>query len=323
MGKKVFITGASGCVGHYIVESLVANTDYELYLLVRDRQKLKVDITKRPGIHVIVGKMQDIAQYQDLLDTMHYVISTAAAWGGTEITFDTNFYKTLDLFNLLNPAVCERAIYFSTASIIDGHNQLLAAAAEIGTDYICSKYRCLKELENSRISDRLITVFPTLVFGGGEDKPYSHLSGGLKEVAGYLNLIRWVRGDGSFHFMHGSDIAQVITQLVTANDASLNWDLPDFEFPVRLVLGEPSLTINQAIAEACDFFKKPISRWSPYLNLSPWLMDVVIKLFKIQIGDWDRFCLKQRHFTYEVVCPETFGLRSQYPNLAALLTDIN
>jgi nucleoside-diphosphate-sugar epimerase len=95
MTKKAFITGASGCVGHYLVESLINKTDYELFLLVRDRQKLKVDINSRAGINVIEGTMQDLAQYQELLGTMHYVVSTAAAWGGTEVTFDTNLHKSL------------------------------------------------------------------------------------------------------------------------------------------------------------------------------------------------------------------------------------
>ncbi|AFY74088.1 NAD dependent epimerase/dehydratase family protein [Synechococcus sp. PCC 7502] len=323
MTKKVFITGASGCVGHYLVESLIHKTDYELYLLVRDRHKLKVDINVRAGINIVEGTMQDIETYRDLLGTMNYVISTAAAWGGTEVTFDTNLHKTVDLFAALNPAVCERAIYFSTASILDQDNQLLPSAGEIGTDYIRSKYACLEKLEHSAISDRLITVFPTLVFGGDGNKPYSHLSGGLKEVAGYINLIRWVKGDGSLHFIHGSDIAQIITQLITSDDCRLSWDLDDFNFPVRLVLGEPRLTVNQAIAEACAFFKKPIGRWSPQLNLTPWLVDIVIKLFKIQVAEWDRFCIKQRHFTYKVVSPETFGLKSNYPNIASLLAEIN
>ena len=53
MPKKVFITGASGCVGHYLIEELLAKTDYELYLLVRDRRKLQINLSDRPNVHVI------------------------------------------------------------------------------------------------------------------------------------------------------------------------------------------------------------------------------------------------------------------------------
>jgi nucleoside-diphosphate-sugar epimerase len=316
MPKRVFITGASGCVGHYLVELLIQQTDYELYLLVRDRAKLKLDLTTRSGIHVIEGAMEDIAVHKQLLSTMNYVVSTAAAWGGTEETLTVNLHKTLELFNYLDPSTCDRAIYFSTASILDQHNQILPEAETIGTDYIRSKYACLEKLENSRISDRLITVFPTLVFGGDHNKPYSHLSGGLKQVAGYINLIKWFKGDGSFHFIHASDIAQIIVYLLDADLPSLMWHVNDFDFPARLVLGTKQLTVDQAISEACEVLGKKVW-WQ--ISLNPWLIDVIIKIFKIQVAAWDQFCIQQRHFTYDVVSPETFGLKSKYPRLANLL----
>lgn len=46
--KKIFITGASGCIGHYLVETLIQQTNHELYLLVRNRDKLKIDSKARP-----------------------------------------------------------------------------------------------------------------------------------------------------------------------------------------------------------------------------------------------------------------------------------
>jgi nucleoside-diphosphate-sugar epimerase len=313
MSKRVFITGASGCVGHYLVESLLHQTDYELFLLVRNRNKLKVDLSVRPGVTVIEGGMQDMRQYKPLLATMNYAISAAAAWGGTVEVFETNVYKTVELFQALDPKVCDRAIYFSTASILDQHNQLLKEANTIGTDYIRSKYSCLEQLEKLPIADRLITVFPTLVFGGNkENKPFSHLSSGLKEVASYINLIRCFKGDGSFHFIHASDIAQIITHLITAEQ-------PCDRFPARLVLGMSRLTLNSAIADACAYLNKRVG-WQ--VNLTPGLISLIIKLFNIKVAPWDQFCIQQRHFTYDVTTPESFGLASKYPGIASLLAEI-
>ncbi len=313
MPKRVFITGASGCVGHYLVESLLQHTDYELFLLVRNRDKLKVDLTVRSGTTVIEGGMQDIAQLKPLLATMNYAVSAAAAWGGTVEVFETNVYKTVELFQSLDPQVCERAIYFSTASILDQNNQLLKEADTIGTDYIRSKYACLSQLEKLPIQDRLITVFPTLVFGGDKTgKPFSHLSSGLKEVASYINLIRWLKGEGSFHFIHGADIAQIITHLLTV-------DRPYEHYPARSVMGMPRLTVNQAIADACEYLHKRVG-WQ--INLTPGLANLIIRLFNIKVAPWDRFCIQQRHFTYDVVTPENFGLGSAYPDLASLLAEI-
>jgi hypothetical protein len=51
-------------------------------------------------------------------------------------------------------------------------------------------------------------------------------------------------------------------------------------------------------------------------------VDTVIKLFRIEVAEWDRFCIAQRHFTYDVVSPETFGLVSKYPRLTNLLAEV-
>ncbi|MEL7523736.1 MAG: NAD(P)-dependent oxidoreductase, partial [Cyanobacteria bacterium J06553_1] len=217
--KRIFITGASGCIGHYMVESLLQNTDHELYLLVRNPDRLKFDHQASPRIHVLVGDMSRIEEYGDLLlKDINIAILAATAWGGSEETYDINVVKTLALINLLNPEICERIIYFSTASILDRNNQLLLPASQLGHDYIRTKYECFSQLAHQAIADKIIAVFPTLVFGGEPNKPYSHLSAGITDVTKWIGLIRWFSLDGSFHFIHGRDIAGVITYLVQNPD---------------------------------------------------------------------------------------------------------
>lgn len=310
MPKKVFITGASGCVGHYLIEMLLEKTDFDLYLLVRDRRKLQIDLSDRPNVHIIEDSMQNIGNHQDLLRTMELVVSTAAGWGGEE-AFVVNRDKTIELFSSLDPQICERAIYFSTASILDSHNQIIPEAGEIGTDYIASKHACLETLENSIIRDRLITVFPTLVFGGAKNKPYSHLSRGLKDIFKYVPYARFFKTDGSFHFVHAIDIAQIVTHLLTAPSVAVS--------PARLVLGMQRLTVQDFIVQFCEFLNLKVG-WQ--FELTPFLANAVIKLFRIQVAAWDRYCIAQRHFTYDVVSPETFGLVSKYPRLANLLSEV-
>jgi nucleoside-diphosphate-sugar epimerase len=319
MTQRIFITGGSGCVGHYLVESLLKETDWEIYLLLRNPAKLKVSPREsdRPRLNILTGSMQDIGKYQELLGTMHMAVSTAACWGGTEEVYSTNVDKTLELFSYLNPDLCDRAIYFSTASILDAQNQLLSQAETIGPDYIRSKYICLQKLESSTIRDRLITVFPTLVFGGDQNYPKSHLSAGLAEVAAKVGLIRWLKADASLHFIHAQDIAQIVTHLLTKPLVKSNVEAEIF--PQRLVLGMERLTANQAIAETCAFYNKPIG-WQLELNLT-WI-EILIKLFNIKVGAWDYFCIQQRHFTYEVTRPETFGLKSVYPRITNLLEEL-
>lgn len=305
--KRILVTGASGCIGHYISETLIQKTNHELYLLVRNPQKLQIDTQARSGITVLQGDMQNIGQIADLLKTIDTAVLTATAWGGSA-TFDINVLKTLELLNYLDPANCEQVIYFSTASVLDNNNQPLKEAGEIGTDYIRSKYDCLLRLSKLAIAPKITTVFPTLVLGGDTNKPYSHLTSGIPEVTKYIDLIRLFQADGSFHFIHGQDIATVVQYLIAHP--------PQANEPRKLVLGQTQLTVNQAVEEVCAFLGKKIYFRIP-LSLS--LANLLIALFNIQMAAWDRFCMNYRHFTYQnVINPASFGL----PNYCATISDV-
>lgn len=310
---RIFITGASGCIGHYIVETLIEKTDYELFLLVRNPNKLKFDCNARPGIHIVRGDMRNIWQFSKLLKTMNSAVLAAAGWGGQE-AIDVNVFKTIELLNLLDPKVCQHVVYFSTASVLNRQNKLLKEAGQAGTDYIRSKYDFLRQVTRLPIAKRITTVFPTLVFGGDEKHPYSHVSGGLPDLMKEtvilrfldkpllkvkpIDLIRFFKADGSFHFIHARDIAQVVRYLIDHPPES-----PDSRW---LVLGNEPVTINQVIEEACAYLNKPISY---RFNLSVGLANIFIRLFRIQMSAWDRFSFDYRHFTYQnPVNPSTFGM---------------
>lgn len=311
--KRIFITGASGCIGHYIVESLIQNTHHELYLLVRNPDKLKVDYKARPGVNILKANLREIEQFSSLLPEINVAILAATAWGNLQEVFDINVIKTLKLITLLNPEVCENIIYFSTASILDQNNRLLTKAGEIGTDYIRSKYDCMYQLSQLDNLPPLTCLFPTLVLGGDQEKPYSHLSAGLPEIIKHIGLIRWLKVDGSFHFIHAADIAQVVSYLVEHPPHSKELQ--------KLILGNPKVTVNQVVEEICAYLKKRIFF---RFNLAPWLIEVIISVFKIQVAAWDRFCLEYRHFTYQnPINPASFKLPSYCPAIPDILRTRN
>ncbi|MBW4569364.1 MAG: NAD(P)-dependent oxidoreductase [Tolypothrix carrinoi HA7290-LM1] len=305
--KRILVTGASGCVGHYLSEALIKETNHELYLLVRNPSKLQVDTQARPGITVLQGDMQEISLFADLLKTIDTAVLTATAWGGDN-TFKINVEKTLELMSLLDPDRCEQVIYFSTASVLGRNEQPLKEAGEIGIDYVKSKYECLHKVSKLAIAPKVTTVFPTLVLGGETDKPYSHISPGILEVTKYVDLIRFLQVDGSFHFIHGRDIATVVRYLI---------DNPPKENQSRkLVLGQAQLTVNKAIEDVCAYLGKKIIFRIP-LSLS--LANVIIAVFRIQMDAWSRFCMNYRHFIYKnAINPATFGL----PNYCATMSDV-
>ena len=321
--KRIFITGASGCIGHYIVESLLQNTDCYLYLLVRNPDKLQFTWEGNERITVLPGNLKDIEDYSDLLlKEINVAILAATSWGGQAESYDINVVKTLALIDMLNPKICEQVLYFSTASILDRNNNLLFPASEFGTDYIRTKYQCFSQLSKSKISDRIITLFPTLVFGGDRNKPFSHISAGFSEVIKWLGLIRWIKTDGSFHFIHGRDIATVVTYLVRHPESVRTVDekeqgARELSSVKRLVLGNEAITVNEAIAEICAYFNKKVYFGVPLYSL---LTNLIVKIFRIKMDSWSYFSLNYRHFTYQnPITPANFGLTNYVSSIKDLL----
>lgn len=336
---KIFITGASGCIGHYVTEALIQQTDHELYLLLRNPNKLQINVEGRSGIHLLEGDLRELDRFQDLLSTVDVAILIATAWGGDE-TYEINVTQTIQLVKRLQAGKCRQILYFSTESILDQNNHLLPQAGELGTDYIRTKFICFQELEQfvqeaqgmqearsacniSRAPLQITALYPTLVFGGDGTKPYSHLTSGLPEILRWLWLIRFFRADASFHFIHGADIAQVVVHLVQHPPLQH----PPLQHPLqsapadrsihKLVLGNAPITVDHAIEAICAYYKLRLYFRIP---LYIWLAQLFIRVFNIQMADWDRFCLQYRHFVHaDPVNPATFGLPPQAGTIAALL----
>jgi nucleoside-diphosphate-sugar epimerase len=304
---RIFITGASGCIGHYVTEKLIKETTHELFFLVRDSKRLKVNMQARGGIYVLPGDLSRIEEYTELLSTIDVAILLATSWGGEEESYQINIEKMLALVKLLDPELCQRVIYFSTASILGRDNQPLPEAGTLGTLYVRTKYFCYTQLQQLDIAPKITTVFPTLVFGGDGNKPYSHISGGLPDILKLINLIRWFKADGSFHFIHAEDIARVVKYIV---------DNPDYG-ERKLVLGNQPITVDQAVEEICQALGKKIY-WR--IPLSFTLANFFIALFRLQMEPWDRFCLDYRHFTYHpTITPAVLGLENYCPTVRGLL----
>lgn len=306
--KRIFVTGASGCIGHYVVEALIQETKHELFLLVRNPDKLRFDYRARPGITILQSDLRGIDQFSELLKTIDCAVLIATAWGGVQEVYDINVTQTLRLMNLLNPDVCQQVIYFSTASILNRENQPLKEAETTTHDYIRSKYTCFQQIGKLKIAPRITTLFPTLLLGGDANKPQSHVSSGVVQVANWAWLLRFLKAEGSFHFIHGKDIAQIVLHLIAK---------PPAEGESRqLVLGNRMMTVNRAIEETCLYLHKRIYFRIP---LTQGLANLIIFLFRIQMADWDRFSMNYRHFTHRyVVSPEDFGL----PTYCATFSDV-
>ena len=319
--SRILITGASGCVGQYVSRWLLDNSDAELYLWLREPSKLTAVPADHPRIKLLVGDLRDTDRFTSELATIHRVIHTATAWGDPTRAEQVNVVAVKRMLELLNPSVIEQVIYFSTASILDRHLRPLPEALAYGTEYIQTKARCLQDLEQHALADRIIAVFPTLVFGGRVDGtspfPTSYLTEGLAEASRWLWLARWLRADASFHFIHAEDIARICGLLATrphepnreAGQGALR----------RVVMGQPALSVDGAVATLCRW--RGVGR-TPGIPLWPWLIETLIRVLPIDVNAWDRFSIRQRHFIHDPAStPERFGGSSHAPDLETVLHD--
>ena len=145
------------------------NSDAELLLWLRDPSKLTAIDNDHPRVRLLVGDLRETDRFANELTTVNRVIHTATAWGDPERAHQVNVVAVKRMLALLNPAFLEQIIYFSTASILDRSLQPLQEALAYGTEYIQTKAQCLQDLEQHPLAERIVAVFPTLVFGGRVD----------------------------------------------------------------------------------------------------------------------------------------------------------
>ena len=319
--NRILITGASGCVGQYVSRWLLENSDAELLLWLRDPTKLTAVSADHPRVRLLIGDLRESDRFADDLASVNRVIHTATAWGDPVRAEQVNVVAVKRLLALLNPQVVEQIVYFSTASILDRDLNPLPEALAYGTEYIQTKARCLQDLETHQLADRIIAVFPTLVFGGRVDGtsvfPTSYLTEGLAEASKWLWLARWLRADARFHFIHAADFAAICGILATTPHQP---NPEPGQGPVRrIVMGQPWISVNDAVATLCRW--RGVSR-TPGIPLWSWLIEGLIKILPIEINAWDRFSIHQRHFVHDPVTqPERFGGRSFGPDLETVLID--
>jgi len=302
--RKIFVTGISGCVGHYLFDRLLDENRYHLHLLVRDPRRLRFDLRRRDRVEVIVDGLEHIERHGDLLQEMDAVVHLAARWGGPN-TFVVNLERTLSLFSHLDPRRCRRVIYFSTASILDADNRPDANVERHGGEYLRSKYRCLLALEDLAIHARVVTLFPTVILGGDDTHPPAHASREIEKAWKYLRLIRFLTVDGSFHFIHAHDLAAMAAHILDAADP-----------PRAMVAGQPAVTVDDCLTELCRIAGLKRRRRFD----ASFLVDTLIpRIGGGRLSAWDRYALRKKHFTHRVTRPETLGLHSAFPALSDCL----
>lgn len=312
---RILITGASGCVGQYIVEELQNNTDHDLVLFLRDRRRLPLPREALSRVEIVEGDLRDAGQKAAAFRGVEVAILLATAWGGDE-TFDVTVHANVALADILIAQGCRSILYFATASVLTPRGELSDMARDLGTDYIRAKWALVQELEKRSDKSTLIGLFPTLVLGGRiapPSKPLSHFAKLLKQIAPWMRAGRFFTAPGRFHIIHAADIA-IMVRFLTERQVSRPHSSE------RIVLGNPARTVDQLLAEFCQHTGRSVR---PLISISPRLAAIFIRIFRIQLSPWDRYCMENPDQSYvETACPQSYGLHAAAPRLTDGLDDI-
>lgn len=304
--ERILVTGATGCVGHRLVRSLLERGSSELSLVVREPSRLAPDARAHRRVRVIASDLRSADWRAGSLGGMATVVLAHTSWG--EHAFETNVDATLAIVDALDADPRPHIVYFSTASILASDGSLLAEAGTFGTPYIRSKLAATRALL-ARDDLAVTIIYPTLVAGGGGDGPPSHLDRLLREVALRDGLLRFVSADASFHIAHATDIARVTARAVA--------DPPAPGHPRQLVLGGPPVSAD-AMADALLAVRG--RRRLARVPITGALAELLIRVFRVRLAPWDRYCLATRHFTYDhVTAPASFGDAPAFDSLEALI----
>jgi len=294
--KKIFLTGASGCVGHYLIDEFLADEKYHLILLVRDSRKLRRDILESSKVTLVEAALEDFSKYAPFLKEVDFIIHVATSWGGS---FEVNYDLPLKIFEEALGYKCQKVIHFSTASILDEKNQILAPGRQHGSEYIKSKLKLYEAFQNSPRRRQIITIFPTLVLGGDSRHPYSYISQALPVLKKWFWWLRFFKIDAGFHLIHAVDVAGLVKYFIENE-----MDQQDY------VLGYSYLTADQLLKQLAEIFRKKIYF---QISLPVNFLIKLAQLFGATFLPWDLYCARHhRHFRYQVVGPADFGLPRRF-----------
>lgn len=303
---RVWVTGPTGCIGHYVLQELLSIPALEIHVLARNPEALLI---KDERIIAHQGNLDNLAPFANVIGTMTHIVHIATTWAGYEHCRKINIDATMTLLSYTDPNVLQQVVYFSTASILGPGNMPVKEASLYGSSYIRTKYEAYFKLKESVYADKITTVFPTVVIGGNERFPKSHISEGLYPNLKFLPLLKFFDFDASFHFLHARDIARVTVHLLFHPTSQKEF-----------VLGNERVFYGQALAT----LRKVFNAWkAPFqIRFTPARIFKLAALFRITIGPWEKYCIEHPHMTYDTVHPGTFGLPRAFPTFESVISDI-
>lgn len=155
--KNLFITGATGFIGRYLLLKLAHNKSNKIYCLTRQNTALLPELLTSENIHFLQGGIFDSNIYRTYLDKCDVVIHLAAITGkaGIEEYFKVNAEGTQLLVHECEKSNVKRFLYISS----------IAAKFRTPTNYYYAQSKKQGEIAVKQSRLNYTIVRPTIVIG--------------------------------------------------------------------------------------------------------------------------------------------------------------
>lgn len=171
---NILVTGGSGFLGHYIIQTLLAH-GHSVRCLARNPQP---HLTKQ-GVDVVLGNITDSYSVDHATASMHAVFHIAAKtgiWGNWKTYFNPNVLGTRNVLNACNNHSIQYLVYTSTPSVVFNRKSLTHANESMpyATHWLChyAHTKAIAEAEvlaaHNKNNLKTIALRPHLIWGIGD-----------------------------------------------------------------------------------------------------------------------------------------------------------
>lgn len=208
---RVFVTGATGCLGHRLTLDLLAK-GHEVTALIRD--EAAAETIRQAGAHLLKGDIRQGITPQDLqgIDQLHHCAALSSAWGRADDFRQINVHATAMLLDQARKAGVGTFLFASSPSIYaDGTDRIHVTEdaplpAHMPSPYARSKFEAeqLVLQADDPQAMRCISLRPRAVYGRGDRSLLPRLLAAIRR--GRVPMIEG--GRALIDLTHVSDAAQ-------------------------------------------------------------------------------------------------------------------
>jgi UDP-glucose 4-epimerase len=127
---KIFLTGGSGFIGHWVVKELLAQ-GHQLRLLIRNPSKIP-SLKNLPGVEIVEGTLYDRPILEAALKGCDACVHIALGWGETPATMlEKDTAVTVFLVEAAEQAGVKQFLYTSSTAAVGEFRPLMAEAIDL------------------------------------------------------------------------------------------------------------------------------------------------------------------------------------------------